>query len=664
MTRRAVPLAAGWYSGLFAAFFLSVCGGAGFLWLIAGAAALGLAAILLRVGFLNRALVVLGAFAVAVAYSAVYTNLVLKPVEALDGETAEIRGKVVSSTEGDRSLVVIKGRINGIPARAAVYISGFSGSVGDGISAEAVISKLEDTVFFSGRRNYLPDGVLVSGRAESYEITPRRKTPLDAVREYSDYVSREIRRRVGGEAGELTAALVTGDRSGFSDSLRLKLNRAGVGHIAAVSGIHVSVIAAAVLLLCDKLGLTKRFGAILTEASAVMFVIFSGARVSAIRSAIMLSVAVAATLLLKRQDALNTVCVTALLMTLRNPYAAADMSASLSLAGVTGAAAAAPAVIKEYNLKGKISRAICVSACAVFTTLPFTVLWFDEISLAAPFSNLFAVPLCTMSLVSGMLFALSGCKIAFFAEAGGMFSELAVRASEAVGKLNLTIPLGNKFTAAALIALFTAVCAAYLVTKNTKKAARTALALAAVFLSLNAAAAAMTGNRCEIFALCRGENSGVVLRKGAECIIIDFDGGLSGTAAVLERYGIGTVAAAIPLSGGEAAQSAYLQAGAREIILPADTAAVENAKTVGEGARLEAFGAVLEIVETGAEIKITLPDGSTFAAAKGRMPECGRGAAFLKGLTVIRDDGGSEVFKGDCCVKALTEGGSRNGNEG
>lgn len=652
MTRRAIPIAAGWFSGLFTAFALCVCGGLSFFGLIAAAAAAGTFAIIFRLGFSRRAIAFLGAFAAATAYSAIYTNLILNPLEALDGKTEVISGKVVSYTEGDRSLVVIKGNVKGIPARAAVYINGFSGDYGDFVTCEAVLSEFDDTAFFAARQNYLPDGILIGGRAISCDTAPSEITLFDRLRAYSGRVSREIMRYAGNESGELMSALTTGDRSSYSEKLRIKLNRAGVGHIAAVSGLHVSIIAAAVFFVCRKLRFCRFLNAALTETAVIMFVVFSGLRVSAIRSAIMLTAAITAALFLKRQDILNTICITALLMTLWNPYSAADMSSVLSLAGVTGVAVTAPAVSKEYKLKGKISRAICASVCAVFASLPFAAFWFDVLSFAAPLSNLFAIPLCTLCLICGMLFALTGCAFPIFARIGGFFSGLVVSLSDFVSRFSLTAPLGSRIAAFALIILFIVPCAVYLITKNIRKSVRAALALTAVFLVGNAAAAISSQNRYELYALQNGENSGLLLRKGSECIIIDFDGGLAGSARVMERLGIRQIDAALPLENAGAAYSAYLEAGAETVFLLDDVLADgEKIMRIGRGAVIDAFGA--EITLDGG-VSILLPDKTVIRAAKDNMPDGDVGIAFLNGLTVIRSNGASETYKGDCFV--LVEG--------
>ena len=665
MTRRAVPIAAGWFSGLFAAFYLCVCGRLGFLTLIAFAAAAGIFAIAFRARFRLRALAVLGAFAAAVCCSCVCTEIFLKPLEALDGAAAQVSGKVIDFSEGDRSAVTVKGTVGGIPAKAVIYVSGFSGDIGDGFFAEAEISAFEDTPFFAGRQNYLPDGIFISGSAGQFAVTLSQKTLFDRLRGYSRRVADGIRRYVGGEAGDLMAALTTGDRSLYSNDLRIRLNRSGIGHIAAVSGLHVSIVCAAVYFVCKRLRAGRIFTAVASELSVVMFTVFSGMRASAVRAALMLSLAVLATVFLKRQDPLNTLCVCAMAMTLFNPYAAADISTVLSLAGVAGVAVMSKSVCEAYKIKSAPAKAVCASVCAVFASLPFAALWFDAVSLASPIGNLFAIPLCTASLIFGMLFALTGASVPFLAKFGGFFSGLAVSLSDILGKLRLYIPLGRPVAGICLILLFIAVAAVYLIGKSTKRAVKTAAVLSAAFIAFSAASAAASADVTELYALRTSSGGGAVLRKGRECIIIDLDGHLSNDLPnFLERLGVGEISAAA-LSDSSYAYSAYADMGVENIYLYGASGAVGGsaaANIISPGAELDAFGTSVTL-DGGVCFK--LPDGSEVYISNGAPPgQADISVSFLKGLTVINSGGEPEVIKGEFAIKLADARRQKGGQDG
>ena len=647
MTRKMIPLSAGWLSGLFLAFYLCVSGPLG----LGGAAVLCAAsgllcavAIFSRLRFRARAAVFFCAFAAAVAYSSAYTAMKLLPLEALDGAETVITGRVLDFTSGDRPAVTVKGSVGGIGTKALVYIRDFNGGCGDEVSVRARASALSDSDFFRSREYYLPDGITITASASEAEITPSDGSLSAILRGYSRKVSQNIRRQVSGEAGELLAATVTGDRTAFSDGLRLKLNRAGAGHIAAVSGLHVSAAALAAAVLMRKLRAPRLLRAVLTEAAVVAFVIFSGLRVSAIRAGIMMSVAIISSVALRRTDTLNTLCLCGFLMTLANPYAAADSSLLLSLAGVFGVGVAAPAVWREFDIRGRILRAVTASACASLATAPFCMLFFDELSVAAPLTNLFAVPLCTLAVVLGMVFALSGCAFVWPIKLAGILCRAVIFLCGAISKLPFAyIPLGIRPVAvsAAIFAAMTVFLA--LITKDIRKPAKFAVFSAAAVMAIYGVIGIATGNDVVITALSRADSHSAVLRKGAECIIIDFDGSAEGIDRVLERSGVRRVSFAAILENGASAYSGYSSLSVRpdNIFLFGDEYVFGGAipvGNIGEGTKIEALGLDIEFFGGGARV-----------SSGGRsvvISQDGEGdISLLDGLTVFGK--GEKVFKGD-----------------
>lgn len=650
MTRRLIPVAAGFVFGLFAAFFICVNGSAearGFAVLALSAAAIGLLAMALRLRFRARAMVFCAAFAVAVAYSGLYTALKLAPLEALDGEVCSVVGRVERVTDGDRVAITINGRINGLRARILVYGNGLSCEVSDEITLTARISRLEDSPYFRAREYYLPDGILLRGTVEEVvEISHKKAGIFDKIREYSDFVSRKIRRVAGGEAGELLAAMVTGDRTAYSDSLRLKLNRAGVGHLAAVSGLHVSVIAAAVMLVLRRAHAPRWLAALLTEVCVVGFIVFSGLRASAIRAGIMLSVAVLGSVVRRRADTLNTISICAILMTALNPYAAADSSLILSLAGVFGAGVLSKGVVREFGLRSRVAKALIVSACASFATAPFAAIWFDELSMISPITNLFAIPLCSAALVLAMAFAALGCTFSPILMPAATLCRVVIDVCGALSEADFAyLPVGGGASFAAL-ALAAGICAAaYLITHKPRTTTLLAVACMAGVVIFFSGSALLNRDRTQLFVLNCDNNGGFLLRKGAECIIIDFNGELSQAAqTAISRNGITRVRAAALLDRADAGYAAYskLSVVPEEILLPENTnifgGSVDTVNLTAES-EIDVFDCKMIFYDS--YVRIIHQYGEAIVSSGSAAVGEGLKISFLRGSTIIEND---EIF--------------------
>lgn len=666
MTRRLIPASAGFLAGLFVSFELCVnglLGISGCVYLIASAAIIGLFSMLLDVRFRLRVFVFLAAFVIACAYSAVYTAFKLMPLEALDGETVEIVGRVIDYSDGDRSAVTLKGGVNGIRTKVLVYINGFVGDFGDEIRLSARVSKHSDSPFFRAREHYLPDGIMLTASAVGdVEITPSERTAVDILRAYSRRASLAIRQAVGGEAGEFLAAMITGDRTSYSDSLRLSLNRAGVGHLAAVSGLHVSVIALAVMTLMRKLKAPRIVGAAATEACVAAFVIFSGLRISAIRAGIMMTVAILSTLVKRRGDTLNTLCLCALMMTVWNPYSAADSSLLLSLSGVFGVGVMSPAVSMSFNIRGKTAKALIALLCACAATAPFISLYFNEMSLISPLTNLIAIPVCSAALIFGMLYALLGCRIALLARLAGVLIGAVVRVCDALSELSFTyIPLGSKMLAITVWTSLALIIAIYLATHKTRVAALCTVLCAAAVVGGYSVQNISARNDIILTVLNRGEDHALVLRKDADCIIIDYDGNLSGGIEnVIERSGITNISAVILFDRAEAAYSSYsdLSILPDTIYLPEGAyvfGGEVEAKTLLDGSEMSIFGISVRI-ENG-EVGISFCDEAV------TVTENGSGNInLLNGITVIKENGEIHAYKGDI-IKDIKLGVANSGSQ-
>ncbi len=653
MTRRMIPLGTGYFAGLFAAFYLCVNGPlkeTGFVFPAAAALLLGAFALVFRMRFRARAMLFCAAFAVAAASSALYTHFRLKPLEALDGAEVSVSGRVVSYTEDDLSRVVIAGEVGGIPAKAVIYAANFSGGLGDRAELTALVSKIEDTPFFASREYYFPDGVLLSGTSSGgVTVTPGRRTLFGALREYGVSVSLNIRRNVGGEAGELLSALLTGDRSSFSEGLRLKLNRSGTAHLAAVSGLHVIVLSMFIALLFKRLKAPRWLSAAVSVAFVAAFIVFSGMRVSAIRAGIMAAISAASVLARRRADAFNTICLCAVSMTVFNPFSAADSSLCLSLAGTFGVSAAAPALIEGFGIKNKLLRALSASLCASALTAPFVMMWFNELSLISPITNLAAVPLCSAALILGMIYAATGCLFTPIIRLAGLLCGATVKLGGAVSKLGFTyIPLGSAAvgTAAACAAAISA--AVYLVTKKPRVCALAAALCTALTACVYGVQTVFTDGSLYLGVMSRSDSSALVLRKGGECIIIDFDGKMSSESEdYLERAGISKIKAVFLLDGADAGYSAYLPLGPEGVYCFGGAYASDGSADIHAiygGSSAEIFGAKL-LFENDC-VKIYTDRGSVEVKNGAAADDGDIKISLLDGLTVINGGSGAEVYRG------------------
>jgi competence protein ComEC len=142
----------------------------------------------------------------------------------------------------------------------------------------------------------------------------------------------------------VSKALLIGDRKGISTALREKFNRTGVGHLLAISGLHIGIVATVAFAILRWMvawlspvlwaGWTRRTAAILTFVPVLAYGLLAGMSPSTQRAVIMVSVFLLTLLFDRQQDLVNTICIAGLLVLVINPPALFSISFQLSFMAV------------------------------------------------------------------------------------------------------------------------------------------------------------------------------------------------------------------------------------------------------------------------------------------------------------------------------------------
>lgn len=236
------------------------------------------------------------------------------------------------------------------------------------------------------------------------------------------------------------AAMVTGDRSDMDSTISELFSAAGIGHILAISGLHISLIGMGLYRLLRRIGFLCPMSAIVSGIFVVLFGIMTGNSVSATRAIVMFVCAVNAQVLGRRYDILSAVSLSAIILILKNPYVIANSGFLLSFMAIAGVAV----VTDGFSVKWL--KWLTGPAAIQLATLPIILWFYYEVPVYSVFLNLLVVPLMSLIMISalgcGMLGLISipaGC---FFAGAGHYILILFQYGSE----LMLSLP-GSVFVA-------------------------------------------------------------------------------------------------------------------------------------------------------------------------------------------------------------------------
>ena len=241
-------------------------------------------------------------------------------------------------------------------------------------------------------------------------------------------VTQKLRTSLGSPAGDIAAALVTGDRSGITQGTRDAFANAGTAHLLAISGLHLSVIAGfffllirTLLALVPPLSLrypVKKWAACAALAGTLGYLVLCGAPLPAQRAFFMSSLVLGAIMIDRRALTLRNVCLVAFILLLFLPESLTLPSFQLSFAAVIALVAAYEALQNRTGEPKEKSGGIKrlglyflgiagTSLIATLATTPFIVQTFHKLTLHAIPANLAAVPWTSFVVIPLLLLYLA-----------------------------------------------------------------------------------------------------------------------------------------------------------------------------------------------------------------------------------------------------------------
>ena len=203
----------------------------------------------------------------------------------------------------------------------------------------------------------------------------------------------------------LLAGILLGVDTGLTQELQQAFKNTGTAHIIAISGFNISIIAGIFFALFSRFLGDKR-GTVVAILGIVLYTFIVGAEAAVVRAAVMGGLALWARQLGRRQTALNTLLVVAMLMCIWNPLYVWDVGFQLSFFATLGLilyatpfSEFANRIITKYfpSSSGErtaelFSEFVLLTLAAQLTTIPIMAYHFQRISLVSFIANPFILP--------------------------------------------------------------------------------------------------------------------------------------------------------------------------------------------------------------------------------------------------------------------------------
>lgn len=264
--------------------------------------------------------------------------------------------------------------------------------------------------------------------SDGRRIVPTAEGRLGLVGEMVEKVRRPVREcfRQGltPQNQALFQALILGEQQGIGPDLREPFNRTGLGHVLAVSGLNIGLVAwlfygicKAVFAFSYKLSLghdIRKLAALVTCLPVVAYTGLAGFEVSSMRAMIMILTYLISVLLGREKEVWSTLGLSALLVLSLDPHSLFSITFQLSFLGVFGLLWLVPSMQGWIRLPGsqegdrrRLDHAfysyfwglLVVTLSATLFLLPLVVSYFHRISLVTVPANVAVVPVMGLIII-------------------------------------------------------------------------------------------------------------------------------------------------------------------------------------------------------------------------------------------------------------------------
>lgn len=230
----------------------------------------------------------------------------------------------------------------------------------------------------------------------------------------SDVFMQELNERDAG----ILCTLVLGSRSQLDTEIKQMYQRAGISHILAISGLHISILGFSVYRFLRKCKCSYFLSAMVSSIIVCGFSLMSGFGVSAKRALVMYLFMMGAKVLGRTYDPANALASAALIILIQNPFAifqsgflfsfTALLSISFSVSVFRRGEDTKESDKGKRNWRQKFIRRLLTSGVIQLWMMPLTAWFYYEVPVYALFLNLLVIPLCGWLLGFGILGGLLG----------------------------------------------------------------------------------------------------------------------------------------------------------------------------------------------------------------------------------------------------------------
>lgn len=206
---------------------------------------------------------------------------------------------------------------------------------------------------------------------------------------------------IGEQQGAVLSAMLLAEKSEMDAEVKELYQKNGIGHVLAISGLHISFIGLGIYKLVRRTGLSYIVSGILSMVILTAYVCMIGFSVSVVRAYIMLLLKIGADMSGRVYDMVTGLALSATIWIVYQPLYLTDAGFYMSYGAVLGIVLILPALQKIITWKWM--SGLLASLSIHIMLFPILLWYYFEIPTYSMLWNLFVIPLMSYVLGLGML---------------------------------------------------------------------------------------------------------------------------------------------------------------------------------------------------------------------------------------------------------------------
>lgn len=360
----------------------------------------------------------------ALGYFVTYEHYFYQSLQDYHGQSQEIVAEVRDfPTWGSYSYsVMVDVEFPQMPVKSLLYMDKEASQLKPGDKIIATSSLYTGGETFDGEEisYYTAKGILLRGTVSDVESIEA----VDGVtwKHLPAYLANWLKEGIysvfPSKYASVIQALLTGNKENLTEQFSTALQRSGLSHTVAVSGMHLAFLAGLLRLLLPA---GRRISAFLVIVVMILFMLMTGSTPSIMRATVMIVMLQLAPLFGRERDDATALSFSVMLILLQNPFAINHVGLHLSVLSVMGILCFADKIQRffgkvlrfdwqfaKFSLKKFLSSSISATFSAMFFTTPVVGYYFGSISLIAPISNILCLGAVSYAFGVGLISATVG----------------------------------------------------------------------------------------------------------------------------------------------------------------------------------------------------------------------------------------------------------------